>query len=143
MLGAMERCLELSVKYAQARQQFGRPIGRFQAVQHMISDLASSVHLARAMVSSAIELVGTSEQAQASAAAKICAGMSALNVLRMSHQVHGAIGFTAEYELQRLTRRLMAWRDDYGTETYWSRKLGRQIIDNGAHGLFDLVSTRP
>ena len=62
-------------------------------------------------------------------------------IARIAHQVHGAIGFTQEYALHDLTRRLFAWRDDYGYGRDWSRRLGAQALSVERRGLWPLVTS--
>jgi acyl-CoA dehydrogenase len=70
------------------------------------------------------------------AAAKIRAGEAACKVAEIAHQVHGAIGFTHEHGLHRLTRRLWSWRDEFGTESQWSFDLGKEVMTAGADALW-------
>ena len=58
-----------------------------------------------------------------------------------THQVHGAIGFTHEHSLHRLTRRLWSWRDEFGTESRWSQELGREVMSAGANTLWPTITT--
>jgi acyl-CoA dehydrogenase len=74
------------------------------------------------------------------AAAKAAASEAATIAARASHQAHGAIGMTKEYELGQLTRRLWSWRDEFGSERYWSRELGRQLAEAGADELWPRIS---
>ena len=74
------------------------------------------------------------------AAAKIRAGEAAGAVAEIAHQVHGAIGFTHEHSLHRLTRRLWSWRDEFGTESHWSRELGRTVMAAGADTLWPTIT---
>ena len=75
------------------------------------------------------------------AAAKAAAGEAATIAARTSHQAHGAIGMTKEYELGQLSRRLWSWRDEFGSERYWSRELGWQLAADGADALWPRIST--
>ena len=71
------------------------------------------------------------------ATAKIRAGESAGLAASIGHQVHGAIGFTDEYSLHYITRRLWSWRSEYGSESYWERRIGKEVIDAGAYNLWE------
>lgn len=125
MLGALQRVRDLAVSYSRDRSQFGRPIAKFQAVQHMLAELARDAAVAEAAVRLA---VAGSEDVKANwlaiAAAKIVAGRAAQTVSAKAHQVHGAIGMTKEYELSVLTRRLWCWREEFGAEADWSLRIG-------------------
>lgn len=136
MAGAIDRCLALAVEYANLRVQFGRPIGKFQAVQQNIAVLATQAAAARAAVEAGSEaidewLAGAGEplsQSIAAASAKIRTGDAAGQACAIAHQVFGAIGFTEEHELHRFTKRLWSWRDECGNEAFWSRELGNRIL---------------
>ena len=60
----------------------------------------------------------------------------------LAHQVHGAIGFTRDYPLQQLTRRMMAWRSEGGNDAYWSARIGKQALEWGGTGLWDNLTAR-
>jgi len=143
--GALECILELSLDYARERVQFGRPIARFQAVQHNLASLAGEVAAAGAAAdaaSSAIIRHGIEDQRTllAVAAAKIRAGEAAGAGAAIAHQVHGAMGFTREYRLHQSTRRLWAWRDDFGAESVWATRLGELAIRSGAQALWPALT---
>lgn len=138
MAGAIERALELTVDYANMRVQFGRQIGKFQAVQQNIAVLATQAAAARAATEAGSEaiddwIVGVEESLMRSvavASAKIRTGEAAGEAAAISHQVFGAIGFTEEHELHRFTKRLWSWRDEYGSEAFWADVLGESILGN-------------
>lgn len=139
--GALARILEQSLQYARDREQFGRPIGKFQAVQHNLASLAGESAAAGAAADAAaiaISRHGLDDPRTllAVASAKIRAGEAAGTGAAIAHQVHGAIGFTREYSLQQATRRLWSWRDDYGAETAWAIELGRHVATRGAEKLW-------
>lgn len=134
MVGALEQVLESSVGYANERVQFGRPIGRFQAIQHQLAVVGGEVAASAAALDRACEAVTLShpDRLLAIGAAKSRASEAAGIVASIAHQVHGAIGFTREFSLQRLTRRLWSWRDEFGAEAYWNERLGSALLDAGA-----------
>lgn len=144
MAGAMEAALDLSTRYANDRVQFGRPIGKFQAVQQQLALLAEDSAAALVAAENAARAVAENRPSAefAVAAAKIRAGSAAGRVAEIAHQVHGAIGFTHEHSLHRLTRRLWSWRDEFGSESYWSRELGRNILKAGADALWPAITAR-
>jgi acyl-CoA dehydrogenase len=144
MAGAMEAALEMSTRYANDRVQFGRPIARFQAIQQQLALLAEQAAAAWVAAESAAIAVATDRPsaALAVASAKIRAGEAAGKVAEIAHQVHGAIGFTHEHSLHRLTRRLWSWRDEFGNESYWSRELGREVMAAGADALWPTITGR-
>lgn len=141
MAGALARVAELTVRYTNEREQFGRPIARFQAVQRHLVRITEQAQAA-GMAAEAASLNADGEPNFFDvAAAKIVAGEAATIAAAASHQAHGAIGMTKEYELGQLTRRLWAWRDEFGSEAYWSRVLGSQVAAAGAEEIWPRLST--
>jgi len=136
MVGAMERCLDYAVAYAMERQQFGRAIGKFQAVQHMLADAAGQYAAAAAAAELAAEAYGNADFAFAVAIAKARVGEAAGKVAEVCHQVHGAMGFTQEHPLHFATRRLWSWRDEFGPETFWQQRIGRMVCSAGGEALW-------
>ena len=112
ILGALERILELCVTYAGDRVQFGRPIAAFQAVQQQLAALAGAVAAASAITSAAARAADRGSAGALMDAARVRLADSIDEASAIAHQVHGAIGFTREYELQFFTRRLWAWREE-------------------------------
>jgi len=140
MAGALQRILEESVRYANERVQFGRPIGRFQAVQQNLAVLAGHAAAATAAAEAAMEAVARDAASHAIAAAKIRAGEAAGAGAAIAHQVHGAIGFTHEHVLHHFTRRLWSWRDEFGGEAHWSAMLGGALAADGADRLWQTLA---
>lgn len=147
MGGALQAILEISAQYAQDRVAFGRPISKFQAVQHNLAQLAGETAAAVAAAGSAADAIEQSDGFDAHvfleiAAAKIRVGEAAGDGAAIAHQVHGAIGFTQEHMLHRFTRRLWSWRDDFGGESYWAVELGKRIAAGGADALWPTIAAR-
>lgn len=140
--GAMNSILDLGTSYALERNQFGRAIAKFQAVQQQLAVLAGEAAAAIRAADGALEALGTAEERVEIAVAKARAGEAAGRGAEIAHQVHGAMGFTHEHRLHHRTRRLWAWRDDYGHEAHWQAWLGRRIAGVGADGLWGFVSGR-
>lgn len=146
LTGAARAALARAVTYATEREQFGRPIGRFQAVQQQLAVAAGEVAAATAATSAAARAAdrdGVRASAFAIQAAKVRTGQAAGEVARIAHQVHGAIGFTREHDLRLNTTRLWAWRDEDGSEVEWAQQLGDRVLEAGAEGLWPLVTGRP
>lgn len=138
---ALQAVQDQTVAYANERQQFGRSIGRFQAVAQAIATMAADVALARVSVEMAVDsIVAGQPQELEVAIAKVMCGRAARQVTAVAHQVHGAIGVTREHPLQLLTRRLWAWQDEFGSERRWSEVLGRRLRE-GNEDLWTLVSS--
>ncbi|WP_144475735.1 acyl-CoA dehydrogenase family protein [Cytobacillus oceanisediminis] len=130
MAGALERTLELSVNYTKERTQFGRPIGKFQAVQQQLAVLAGETTASLAVADFIVSNIDSNISSEEAAIAKIQLGDAAEAGFRIGHQVHGAMGFTDEHPLHQSTRRLWSWRDEYGSETILARNLGEKIIQS-------------
>lgn len=133
--GGLERILAMTVRYAGERQQFGRPIAKFQAVQHHLAALAG--HTAAACA--AVEAAAEAPNLFSIAAAKACASEAAGEAAAIAHQVHGAIGFTAEHSLHRHSKTLWAWREEYGNEVYWNARLGSLIANGGGDAVWSEI----
>lgn len=139
MAGALERILEMSVEHARLREQFGRPIAKFQAVQHNLAILAGEVAAAACAADAAIAACDTARFQDQVAAAKARVGEAAGVGAEIAHQVHGAMGFTHEHSLHHFTRRLWAWRDEHGREAAWQARLGRRVAAAGADSLWKFL----
>ncbi len=139
---ALEQVLAWTVQYAGERVQFGRPLGRFQAVQMELAQMAGEVTATTALVDAAVQALGRGEPTigLAAAAAKVRAGEAVETVAKLAHQVHGAIGFTQEHRLHHLTRRCWSWRDEAGTELTWSRVLGAGLLAGGGDDLWPALT---
>lgn len=128
--GAADRVLAMTVVYAGERSQFGKPIGRQQALQQQLAVMAEDCVAVRM----AVELGAASDTPDPLrvAAAKSVASAAAPRVANTAHAVHGAIGISAEYDLQLYTRRLHEWRVALGAETRWNRDLGHALLASHA-----------
>jgi acyl-CoA dehydrogenase len=136
MAGALAAMARLTVQYAAERRQFGRPIAAFQAVQHHLVSVAQDAALVGAAAERAAQCAGAFEIA----AAKTVASRAALSATRAAHQVHGAMGMTQEYRLHHFSRRLWAWRNEYGAEQHWADELGRAVAGAGADNLYPAIA---
>lgn len=139
MAGALDRILGMAIDYATEREQFGRPIAKFQAVQHNLAVLTGEVAAARCACDGAIMCAASPDFGVAVAAAKARVGEAAGVAAEIAHQVHGAMGFTHEHSLHHFTRRLWAWRDEYGRETHWQEQLGRRVAGGGAGSVWEFL----
>jgi len=132
----MDRMLAMSVQYATERVQFGRPLARFQAIQHLVADVASEVALATAAVDAAVAEMASADRdlerlELAVAIARSVAGHAASVVVRNAHQVHGAIGTTLEHRLHELTKPVLAWRTEFGSLREWDARLTAMLARPG------------
>src|SRR5262245_19857719 len=118
--GAARRVLDATVRYAGERQQFGRPIAAFQAVQHQVAcaagEVAGAGGAADAAVAACAHGLSTEVARLASLVAKARAGLAAGPVAAVAHQVHGAIGCTREHDLRLGTTRLWSWREEWTSD---------------------------
>lgn len=142
MAGAMARVLDLCVEYANTREQFGKPIGKFQAIAHLIADLAAQTASAQVAGLYAARQIDAGQAEAGAAVAKSLVGRAATRVAASAHQVFGAIGVTDEHSLHYFTRRLWQWRAEAGSEHWWSERLGRQALASEGAALWPSL-TRP
>lgn len=131
MAGAMERIFEMTLQHANDRVQFGRPIGRFQAIQQQVSVMAEYVAAARMAAEIGADTDTWIPAPLAAAIAKSRTSEAVPTVTATAHAVHGAIGITAEFDLQLFTRRLHEWRRAFGAETFWNERLGTAMLESG------------
>jgi acyl-CoA dehydrogenase len=122
--GAVARLTDMSTSYCNDRSQFGKPIGRQQAVQHMLAVMAEDMIACRIAAQLGLSK-GMDVPVAVAAAAKTTTSAVATRVAATAHAVHGAIGISEEYDLQLLTRRLHDWRLADGSEGYWATQLGQ------------------
>lgn len=138
MAGAMIAVQAMTVDYALVRKQFGREIGRFQAIQHQLAVMAEETTAARIAAEAAF--VGPAAEASETraAAAKLRCGEAATQVAAIAHAVHGAIGVSEEFSLHPYTRRLRELALAHGGETWWATRLGDWAF--GRIGAFSTLS---
>jgi alkylation response protein AidB-like acyl-CoA dehydrogenase len=120
MLGAARRCLDMAVGYAKVREQFGQPIGSFQAIRHKCADMlleAENSHSAVYYAAWALD-AGAEDAATAASIAKAYVGDASRKVCGEAIQVHGGIGFTWEYDLHMYFKRAKALEAQYGDAEY-------------------------
>jgi acyl-CoA dehydrogenase len=142
--GAMNAALAQSIAYANERVQFGKPIGKFQALQQNLAVFAEEAAAVNCAGQAAFTAAGKYDGAAdfEVAAAKLRANMAIGVGTSTAHQVHGAIGFTREYSLHPLTRRLWSWRSEFGNDETWARKLGERVIAAGADSFWTTLTER-
>ena len=127
MAGAMERMVQQSVRYAGERVQFGKPIGKFQAIQQQLAVLGCEWAATSAAAAFAFEQAEGAGAELSIAAAKVRAGEAAGKAASIAHATHGAMGFTYEHTLHFSTRRLWSWRSEFGHHAWWSRRIGAAV----------------
>ncbi|TDO10272.1 acyl-CoA dehydrogenase [Mycobacterium sp. BK086] len=135
-LGALDAAVEFSVAHTREREQFGRPLSAFQAVQHTLASMAGEVERARAATELAVAAVTDHGFAHAQAdyavtVAKVVLGRVVPTVVTAAHQLHGAIGVTIEHRLWLATMRARSWVDEFGDTATHARRLGRLALTGG------------
>jgi acyl-CoA dehydrogenase len=137
--GGVRWIFERTATYATERVQFGKPLGKQQAVQQMLALLADHMLAGTAITDAA----AANPSPRLIAAARARLGEASDCAIEVGHQVHGAIGFTREYALNYRTRNLMAWRDQYGSVLDWKAELGRMFIGIGRDEFWPSITGGP
>ena len=145
LLGTAWGAYELTRKYVMEREQFGAPLVKIPAVSSTLAQMAVRTRFAQSALDRATAAcadAGTPELQRfgAVSAARISAATTATLVARTSHQLHGAVGITAEYDLHRYTSKLWALRDADQTESAYSHRLGARVRDEGEIELWESIS---
>jgi acyl-CoA dehydrogenase len=138
LAGAMQHVFGMTLAYANERQQFGRAIGKFQAIQHQLAVMAEQVSAATMAAQIGCGSAGPLPKRLNVAIAKARTSEAALEVAASSHSIHGAIGFTSEFDLQLFTRRLHSLRQTAGSESYWHDVAGESLC-NAKLGVLDFA----
>ena len=119
IVGGGEKMLDFAVGYAKDRVQFGRPIGQYQAVQYLCSDIAIDMHLTSLLSRQAAWLIDEGEpHAKEVAMAKAHASKAAQHMAHQAHEVHAGAAFMLEHDLQLYTRRAKHWEFNLGDRAY-------------------------
>ncbi|MGD9551179.1 MAG: acyl-CoA dehydrogenase family protein, partial [Burkholderiaceae bacterium] len=137
--GALMAVFTRTLQYANERQQFGKPIGKFQAIQHQLAVISEHSFAARMAAQLGLRARGVQPERLHAAVAKARTSEAALEVAALAHSIHGAIGFTAEFDLQLYTRRLHNWRQAAGSESYWHDVVGQALLERGDALSLDLL----
>jgi acyl-CoA dehydrogenase len=140
--GALETALARSIAYATERIQFGKPIGSFQAVQQQLAVFGSEVGAVGCASRAAFRATTIGDAGFEIAAAKLRANLAIDICTAIAHQVHGAIGFTHEYDLRHFTQRLWSWRSEFGNDRHWTAVLGSAVITRGADAFWTDLTQR-
>lgn len=126
--GSLQGALDLSVRYAQERSQFGRSLSKFQAVQHMLAQLADEAVATAAAARMACARMDAGDGQLAIAIAKLRAGRAVEKGVMLAHQIHGAMGVTLEYPLARLSRNMWRWSEEFGDQKFWATSVGKAAM---------------
>jgi acyl-CoA dehydrogenase len=140
MTGAMARTIDLIVEHVETRSQFGRPLKKFQAIQHQLAEAVSELTITEAALASALEAYDNGEtDTLLWASAKAQAGVAATKVAATAHQLMGAIGFTEEHALHHFTKKLWHWRDSWGRQAACEIAIG-QAACTALDGLWPYIA---
>lgn len=128
MVGVAQAAYEAALRYARERTQFGRPIGKFQAVAHKLADMATRIRAARLMVYSAAHLLDRGKPCTMEAsAAKLFSSETAVEVAREAIQIHGGYGVMSEYPVSRYLRDALVYTIGEGTSEIQRNIIAKQI----------------
>jgi alkylation response protein AidB-like acyl-CoA dehydrogenase len=129
LLGLARRMMAITIPYVARREQFGHPIGSFQAVKHLLADCAIGVEFARPLVHTAAWSMARGDHSAARdvSAAKARAGEVAAAVARRTIQAHGAMAYTTEYDLHLFAKRAWALAADWGTNAEHRDRVARAL----------------
>jgi alkylation response protein AidB-like acyl-CoA dehydrogenase len=133
-LGLAQRMIDLSVQYTSERQQFGKPIGSFQAVKHHMANIAVRLEYAKAPTHRAAYAVAADQEiaAQAVSHAKLVACEAANLAAKNSHQAHGAMGYTWEVDLHIFMKKAWALANTWGDAGFHKSRVGDRIFADSA-----------
>jgi len=134
LVGLAQRMLDMSVDYVAQRKQFGKPIGSFQAVKHQLADVATKIEFARPVLArAAVALAGGEELTAVQVShAKLAAADSAWSASRRGIQVHGAMGYTWEVDLQMFMKRAWVLDAAWGDRGFHKARLGEALLADDA-----------
>jgi alkylation response protein AidB-like acyl-CoA dehydrogenase len=131
-VGAADRALELATEYAKVRRQFDRPIGAFQAVQHLLADMLRNVELARASVAEALRVADDGDPTALHRAATLTAAFASDALYRVTAdaiQVLGGIGFTWEHDAHLYYKRAWSMRASVGAAADLKEEFARLMLE--------------
>src|ERR1700752_2655417 len=139
MAGAISAVAAMTLRYSGEREQFGRPIARFQAVRAHLVTIYQQAAVVASAIDGAVAAVELGHGSFEIACAKTLADRAAQLVTAAAHQTHGAIGMTKEYPLHYFTRRLWAWRDEAAGHDRWAHRLGAALVARGPDALYPAI----
>ncbi len=134
LIGLAQRMLDLAVDYAAQRKQFGKPIGSFQAIKHHLADVVTRIEFARPVLYRAAAAVAGREPGRAARVshAKLACADAAWLAARKGIQVHGAMGYTWEVDLQMFMKRAWVLEAAWGDRAFHRARLGSLLLDAAA-----------
>ncbi|MEH6607831.1 MAG: acyl-CoA dehydrogenase family protein [Halioglobus sp.] len=142
MSGALDSALQLSIEHVSNREQFGRPLAKFQAIQQQLAIFAEEAAAVNCASQAACDAEDHGDSLFEVAATKLRSNRAVGITTSIAHQVHGAIGLTKEYDLHLYTQRLWSWRSEFGNDRYWSKNLGQQVLAVKDEGFWNYMTAR-
>ncbi|MFJ1458545.1 acyl-CoA dehydrogenase family protein [Nocardia sp. N2S4-5] len=127
ILGAGRTLLETSVAYVKQRHQFGKPIGQYQAIKHHLANALIGLEMAEPLLYRAALSLDSPDRARDLSAAKLACADAAYRTARIALQVHGAIGYTAEFDLSLWLTKVTALRSAWGTAEFHRARVGAAL----------------
>ncbi|WP_024800852.1 acyl-CoA dehydrogenase family protein [Nocardia sp. BMG51109] len=127
LLGAGRALLDTSVAYVEQRHQFGKPIGRYQAVKHHLANALIGLEMAEPLLNRAALSLDSPDRARDVSAAKLACAEAAYRTARIALQVHGAIGYTAEHDLSLWLAKVTALQSVWGTADFHRARVGAAL----------------
>ena len=128
IVGCVQQALDMTVDYAKKRKQFDRPIGSFQVIQHYCADMATDVDGARLSTYQAAWMISEGLPCNLEVAvAKAWAGEASQRIMALAHQVHGAIGYSIDHDLQFYTRRAKAAEVTFGDASFYREVVAQEM----------------
>ena len=128
IVGAARRVLEMTNQYAKDRQQFGSPIGRYQAVQYLVTDILIDLHRADLLARQAAFRIDAGKTFEREAAIAVAFGKrAAAHLHRQAHEVHAGVGFMLEHDLTLYSRRAKYWENNLGDAKYHLELVAKAI----------------
>lgn len=133
LAGGAEHMLDLASDYAKTREQFGQPIGKFQAIKHLLASVAVKLEFARPLLWRAADALerGHSRASVHVSHAKIAATDAAMLAAETAIQVHGAMGYTYEVDLHFWMKRAWALAGAWGDRAFHQRRIATAVLDGG------------
>ena len=141
--GGLDKILDTTIDYAGTRVQFGRPIGKYQAIQFQLA--AAAGQSAASGLAAEVAFRAAEQQSDPRfeiACAKARASEAAQMGTSVGHQTHGAIAFTYDHTLHFSTKRVWSWRAEYGSAGYWQQWIGDLFASPGAPPLWGYLTAR-
>src|SRR5699024_3683161 len=139
LAGTLLETFDQTLQYANERKQFGRPIGKFQAIQHQLSVLAEHTFAAHMAAKIGCNSPDWQPQLAQVAVAKACPSDSVAQLAAGAHAINGAIGFTHELDLQLYTRSPHHGRHSAGSESWWHAVLGEHLHQQTSPNTLDML----